>query len=165
MQLHHLGIDRSEAGQYQRLAGHVVYAAPTLRPPSETVRDGSGGQPCLWPLGISGDLPIILVAISGVDQLDVAREALQAVEYWRMKRLAVDLVILNERASSYIEELQNALENLVRASQSRPQIGDERPPGHTFMLRADLIALRVRALLKSVARVVLFRSTRSADTV
>ena len=155
VQLHHLGIDRSEAGQYQRLAGHVVYASPTLRPPSETIRDGSGGQPCLWPLGISGDLPIILVAISGVDQLDVAREALQAVEYWRMKRLAVDLVILNERASSYIEELQNALENLVRASQSRPQIGDERPPGHTFMLRADLIAPAVRALLKSVARVVL----------
>ena len=155
VQLHHLGIDRSEAGQYQRLAGHIVYASPTLRPPSETIRDGSGGQPCLWPLGISGDLPIILVAISGVDQLDVAREALQAVEYWRMKRLAVDLVILNERASSYMEELQNALENLVRASQSRPQIGDERPPGHTFMLRADLIAPAVRALLKSVARVVL----------
>ena len=155
VQLHHLGIDRSEAGQYQRLAGHVVYASPTLRPPSETIRDGSGGQPCLWPLGISGDLPIILVAISGVDQLDVAREALQAVEYWRMKRLAVDLVILNERASSYMEELQNALETLVRASQSRPQIGDERPPGHTFMLRADLIAPEVLALLKSVARVVL----------
>ena len=98
VQLHHLGIDRSEAGQYQRLAGHIVYTAPMLRPPSETIKDGSGGQPGLWPLGISGDLPIILVRISGVDQLDVAREALQAVEYWRMKRLAVDLVILNERA-------------------------------------------------------------------
>ena len=98
VQLHHLGIDRSEAGQYQRLAGHIIYTAPMLRPPSETIKDGSGGQPGLWPLGISGDLPIILVRISGVDQLDVAREALQAVDYWRMKRLAVDLVILNERA-------------------------------------------------------------------
>ena len=155
VQLHHLGIDRSEAGQYQRLAGHMVYTAPMLRPPSETIRDGSGGQPCLWPLGISGDLPIILVSISGVDHLDVVREALQAVEYWRMKRLAVDLVVLNERASSYMEELQNALETLVRASQSRPQIGDERPPGHTFMLRADLISPEVRSLLKAVARVVL----------
>ena len=37
VQLHHLGIDRSEAGQYQRLAGHVVYASPMLRPPSETI--------------------------------------------------------------------------------------------------------------------------------
>ena len=155
VQLHHLGIDRSKAAQYQRLAGHIVYAAPMLRPPSETIEDGSGGQPGLWPLGISGDLPIILVRISGVDQLDVAREALQAVEYWRMKRLAVDLVILNERNSSYMQELQIALETLVRASQSRPQIGDERPPGHTFMLRADLISPEARALLESVARVVL----------
>ena len=155
VQLHHLGIDRSEAGQYQRLAGHIVYAAPMLRPPSETIKDGSGGQPGLWPLGISGDLPIILVRISDVDQLDVAREALQAVEYWRMKRLAVDLVILNERASSYVQDLQSALETLVRASQSRPQIGDERPPGHNFMLRADLILPEARALLESVARVVL----------
>ena len=67
----------------------------------------------------------------------------------------MDLVILNERASSYVQDLQIALETLVRASQSRPQIGDERPPGHTFMLRADLIAPEVRALLDSVARVVL----------
>ena len=155
VQLHHLGIDRSEAGQYQRLAGHIVYTAPVMRPPSETIKDGSGGQPGLWPLGISGDLPIILVRISGVDQLDVAREALQAVEYWRMKRLAVDLVILNEQPSSYVKELQGALETLVRASQSRPQIGDERPPGHNFLLRADLILLEARALLESVARVVL----------
>ena len=155
VQLHHLGIDRSKAGQYQRLAGHIVYAAPTLRPSSETIKDGSGGQSGLWPLGISGDLPIILVRISGVDQLDVAGEALQAVEYWRMKRLAVDLVILNERNSSYMQELQIALETMVRASQSRPQIGDERPPGHTFILRADLISPEARALLESVARVVL----------
>ena len=155
VQLHHLGIDRSEAGQYQRLAGHIIYTAPMLRPPSETIKDGSGGQPGLWPLGISGDLPIILVRISGVDQLDVAREALQAVDYWRMKRLAVDLVILNERPSSYVEELQSALETLVRASQSRPQIGDERPPGHNFLLRVDLILPEARALLEAVAHVVL----------
>jgi cyclic beta-1,2-glucan synthetase len=166
VQLHHLGIDRSEAGQYQRLAGHLVYAAPLLRPPSDAIGSGSGGQPGLWPLGISGDLPIILVRISDINQLDVAREALQAVEYWRMKRLAVDLVILNERASSYIQDLQIALETLVRASQSRPQIGEERLPGNIFMLRADLISPEARALLASVARVVLLGERgRLADQI
>ena len=155
VQLHHLGIDRGAAGLFQRLAGHAIYAAPMLRPASETITSGSGGQSELWRLGISGDLPIVLVRISDVSQLDVAREALQAVEYWRMKRLAVDLVILNERATSYVQDLQIALETLVRASQSRPQIGDERPPGHIFMLRADLIPEESRALLVSVARVVL----------
>ena len=155
VQLHHLGIDRSEASQYQRLAGHVIYAASILRPPSETIDMGSGGQPGLWSLGISGDLPIVLVRISDIEQIDLAREALLAVEYWRMKRLAVDLVILNERATSYVQDLQTALETLVRASQSRPQIGDERPPGHIFLLRADVISAESRALLVSAARVVL----------
>ena len=155
VQLHHLGVDRGEAAQYQRLAGHLIYAAPSLRPVSEAIQSGSGGQPNLWSLGISGDLPIFLVRISEIDQLDVARQALQAFDYWRMKRLAVDLVILNERASSYVQDLQIALETMVRASQSRPQIGEERPPGHIFMLRADLIPAEARALLVSVARVVL----------
>ncbi len=155
VQLHHLGITRGEAGQYQRLAGHLVYAAPVLRAPSETIESGSGGQPGLWGMGISGDLPIILVRISDIDQLNVAREALQAVEYWRMKRLAVDLVIVNELASSYVQDLQTALETLVRASQSRPQIGEDGPPGHTFMLRSDLTSPEALGLLASVARVIL----------
>lgn len=155
VQLHHLGIGRDIAGQYQRLAGHVIYAAPMLRHPSETTGVGSGGQPDLWSLGISGDLPIVLVRISDIDQIYVAREALQAVEYWRMKQLAADLVILNERASSYVQDLQIELETLVRASQSRSRIGEHRPPGHIFVLRADLISPVSRVVLASVARVVL----------
>ena len=56
-----------------------------------------------------------------------------------MKQLAVDLVILNERRSSYVQDLQIAIETLVRASQSRPAPGVERQPGRVFVLRADLI--------------------------
>ncbi|MFI4936096.1 MAG: GH36-type glycosyl hydrolase domain-containing protein [Caulobacterales bacterium] len=155
VQLYHLGVNRAEAGQFQRLGGHLIYAAPTLRPPSESIGTGSGGQPGLWSLGISGDLPIILVRISDILQIDLVREALQAVEYWRMKRLAVDLVILNERATSYVQDLQAGLETMVRASQSRSQDGEERPGGHIFMLRADLVPAEARALISSVARVVL----------
>jgi cyclic beta-1,2-glucan synthetase len=155
VQLHHLGIDRDEAGQFQRLAGHMIYAAPSLRPSSGAIESGRSGQPDLWPMGISGDLPILLVRISEIEQLDVARQALQAVEYCRMKGLAVDLVILNERSSSYVQDLQTALETLVRANQSRPQVGEDKSAGHIFMLRTDLIAPEARALLLSTARVVL----------
>jgi cyclic beta-1,2-glucan synthetase len=155
VQLHHLGIDREKAGLYQRLAGHVIYATPMMRHGSDIIRSGSGGQPDLWSLGISGDLPIVLVRICETEQLAVVREALQAFEYWRMKGLAADLVFLNERASSYVQDLQIALETMVRASQSRPQIGPQNLPGHIFLLRADLISPVSRALLASVARVVL----------
>ena len=155
VELHHLGIERAVAGQFQRLAGHVIFAAPTLRPQSETIGKGSGGQPGLWGLGISGDLPIVLVRISDILEISLVREMLQAVEYWRTKRLAVDLVILNERGSSYVQDLQVALETLVRASQSHARVDEERPPGHIFMLRADLISPEARALLASAARIVL----------
>ena len=81
----------------------------------------AGAQSGLWSQGVSGDLPIVLLRIADVENIDVVRELLQAHEYWRMKQLAVDLVILNERRSSYVQELQIAIETLVRASQSRPQ--------------------------------------------
>ena len=155
VQLHHLGIDPGEAGLFQRLAGHLLHAGPALRPSSDTIRRGAGAQPGLWPMSISGDLPIALLRIADVEHLDLARQLLQAHEYWRMKQLAVDLVILNERASSYVQDLQNALETLVRASQSGGPDSVERRRGRVFVLRADLLTPETRALLASVARVVL----------
>ena len=49
------------------------------------------------------------------------RQLLRAHEYWRMKRLAVDLVILNERATSYVQDLQGTLETLVRDEPVEPR--------------------------------------------
>jgi len=156
VQLRHLDIDPGEAALFQRVAGHLLYAAPTLRPSSDTIRRGGGGQPGLWSVGISGDLPIVLLRIAETESLAIERQLLRAHEYWRMKQLAVDLVILNERASSYVQDLQIALENLVRTSQSRVHAaGEEGARGRVFVVRADLISAETRALLVSVARVVL----------
>jgi cyclic beta-1,2-glucan synthetase len=155
VQLHHFGVDSREAALFQRLAGHVLYAAPTLRPSSDTIHRGGGAQPGLWPLGISGDLPIVLLRIADVEDLGVARQMLQCHEYWRVKQIAVDLVFLNEHASSYVQDLQSALDALVRTNQSRPHVRIEAPPGRVIILRADLISAATRALLSSVARVVL----------
>jgi cyclic beta-1,2-glucan synthetase len=155
VQLHHLGIDQGEAALFQRLLGHLLYAGPMLRPSSDTILRGAGGQPGLWPMGISGDLPVVLLRISDIENLHIARQLLHAHEYWRMKQFAVDLVILNERASSYVQDLQIAVETEVRASQSRPPVGEDQRQGRVFALRADLISAEARALLTSVARVVL----------
>jgi cyclic beta-1,2-glucan synthetase len=155
VQLYHLDIDPDEAALFQRLAGHLLHPAPTLRPSSDTIRRGAGSQPGLWPLSISGDLPILLLRIADIEHLDLARQLLQAHEYWQMKQLAVDLVILNERASSYVQDLQTALETLVRTSQSSSPAGAEPRRGRVFVPRADLISPESRALLASVARGVL----------
>jgi cyclic beta-1,2-glucan synthetase len=155
VQLHHLGVTAGEASLFQRLAGHVIYAGPTLRPPSDTILRGAGPQSGLWTLGVSGDLPIVLLRIADTDDLDIARELLAAQEYWRMKQLAVDLVILNERQSSYVQDLQISLETLLRARQMRPRIRGEDSAGGVFVLRRDLMPAETSALLVSAARLVL----------
>src|SRR6185295_5557517 len=119
VQLHHLGVSPDEAQLFQRLANHVLYSDPTLRPSSEVLKRNERGQSTLWAHGISGDLPIILVRIDEVEDLEIVRQLLRAHEYWRMKRLAVDLVVLNERPSSYTADLQGALQAVLRARQSR----------------------------------------------
>ncbi|MCA3575206.1 MAG: DUF3131 domain-containing protein, partial [Aestuariivirga sp.] len=156
VQLHHLGITAGEAAAFQQLAGHLIFATPALRPSSGTIMRGAGAQSGLWPQGISGDLPILLLRISDSENLDIAHELLQAHEYWRMKGLAVDLVILNERQSSYVQDFHIALETLVRTmtTRARPSSG-EQVQGRVFVLRADLIPAETRSLLSSVARVVL----------
>jgi cyclic beta-1,2-glucan synthetase len=155
VELRHLGIDSAEAGLYQRLAGHLLYANASMRPPSNTIRGGSGPPAGLWAQRISGDVPILLLRIDDVEDIAIARQLLQAHEYWRMKGLAVDLVILNERAASYVQDLQNALETQVRMSQSRPQPAAHVVRGSVFVLRADLISEQTRTLLSAVARAVL----------
>jgi cyclic beta-1,2-glucan synthetase len=139
VQLHHLGIDRDEASEFQRLAGHLIYAGPSSRPSSETILRGAGAQQGLWPQSISGDLPLILLRIADVEDIRIVHQLLQAMEYWRTRRLEVDLVILNERASSYVQDLQTALETMLRTSQARPPASVEGAIGKIFILRADLI--------------------------
>ena len=155
VQLRYLNIDADEAHLFQRLASHALYADPSLRPPSDTIQRGAGGQHLLWGQGISGDLPIVLVRIAEVEELDLVKQLLQAHEYWRMKQVAIDLVIINEKAASYVQDLQIALETLVRTNQLRAPIAGGPVQGTVFVLRGDLITAETRALLQSVARAVL----------
>ncbi|CQR04392.1 cyclic beta-1%2C2-glucan synthase [Yersinia enterocolitica] len=155
VQLRHLEIKAEEAADFQQLAAPILYADARFRSPSTTIIRGAGIQSMLWSQSISGDLPIVLLRIEDIEDIEQVRQLLRAHEYWRMKRLAVDLVIINERASSYVQDLQIAIETAVRSSQSRPRFGDELRQGSAYALRADLMSAETRALLRSVARVVL----------
>jgi cyclic beta-1,2-glucan synthetase len=159
VQLRHLGVAREEATLFQRLAGYALYAHGSMRPTSDVIQRSSGARAALWVHGISGDLPIVLLKIDASEDIEIARQLLRAHEYWRLKHLAVDLVIINERAHSYIQDLQAALETAVRMSQARAPMatGNGRGSGHgsVFVLRADLLFSEARAVLSSVCRVVL----------
>lgn len=155
VQLRHLDVDAEEAADFQRLAAPLLYADRRFRSPSEVIMRGAGPQSGLWQHSISGDLPIVLLRIDDVEDMAQVRQLLRAHEYWRMKRLAVDLVIVNQRASSYVQDLQIAIEAAVRTNASRPLLGTEPAQGSVYVLRADLMSVESRALLRSVARIVL----------
>ncbi len=155
VELRHLDMLAAEAADFQRLAAPILYADARFRAPAVCLQRGAGSQAGLWSQGISGDLPIVLLRIEDVEDIAQVRQLLRAHEYWRMKRLAVDLVIINEHASSYLQDLQIAIETAVRSSQSRPRFGAELAQGAVYVLRADLLSVETRALLLAVARVVL----------
>jgi cyclic beta-1,2-glucan synthetase len=142
-QFHHLGIGPEEAHLFQRLASRILFSDPTLRPPAEVLKRGGRSISTLWPHGISGDLPIVLLRIDEIGDLSIVRQLLRAFEYWRLKRLSVDIVILNERATSYLQDLQGAIDNLVRPIQARPKPERDDVRGSVHVLRADLIPAEV----------------------
>ncbi len=155
VQLRHLGVETEEAADFQRLAAPILYADPRFRSPSDVIVYGAGSQAGLWPHAISGELPIVLLRIDEIADIAQVHQLLRAQEYWRMKRLDVDLVIVNEHASSYLQDLQIAIETAVRSSQLRPRFGEELAQGAVYALRADLMSGDARALLRSAARVTL----------
>jgi len=155
VQLHHLGIEPDEAHLFQELASRIVYSDSALRPSSVVLTRNTQGPSALWRYGISGDIPIVLVRIDDAEDREIVRQLLRAHEYWRMKQLAVDLVVMNEQASSYVQDLQISLETQVRTSQSRLLHDGHEPHGNVFILRADLVSTEDRVLLQTVARAVL----------
>lgn len=159
VQLRHLNISSAEAADFQRLAAPILYADPRFRAPAQAIYCGMACQSTLWTLAVGGDLPIVLLHIDDVEDIKQVKQLLRAHEYWHMKQLDVDLVIINEHAGSYLQDLQVAIETAVRSSQSRPRLADEfhaaQQKGTVHMLRADLMTAQTRNLLKSVARVIL----------
>lgn len=152
VQLRHLGVSIAQATGFQRMTAPLLYPDIRFRARPDAIRQGQGKQSGLWPLGISGDLPIVLMRIDDLADISCVNEILLAHEYWRGKCLAVDLVILNEHPTSYAHGLQSAIESALRASRIDSGNGAS---GQVYALRSDLITPEAGALLTSVARIVL----------
>ena len=153
--LHHLGINLDEAQLFQKLANRIIFSDPLMRPTSEILKKNRLNVTGLWSRGISGDFPILLVRIEEFEDQGLIRQLLRAHEYWRMKRLAVDIVILNEKGASYVQDLQTSLEGMVRGSEATSAGNPDLPRGKIFVLRNDLLDIREKELLLNVARAIL----------
>jgi cellobiose phosphorylase len=137
---------------YGRLASSVLYMNPAQRAPVGILARNQRGQSGLWGHGISGDLPIVLLKIGRMQRLALARQLVQAHAYWRLKGLAVDLVVWNDGDSGYRQELQDQIVGLCNSA------ADGSPfdrPGGIFIRRADQLSEEDRVLLQTVARVII----------
>ncbi len=149
--LQQLGLNDEHAMLFDRLASRVFGSDASRISPAD-LAGNTLGQQNLWGYGISGDLPIVLLRVANAESLPLARHLLNAQEYWRVKGLRADVVLLNEHPADYVDEMQNLLSMLV---QEPPWAGRLGKPGGIFLLRSDGMPEPDRRLLSAVARVVL----------
>nr|WP_297358382.1 glucoamylase family protein [Thauera sp.] len=150
--LRQLDLSDADAQLHARLASAVLYANAARRADASVLVRNHRGQSGLWGYAISGDLPIVLLQIADAANLDLVRQLVQAHAYWRLKGLAVDLVIWNEEHIGYRQRLQDEIMGLI-ASGVGASVIDR--PGGIFVRMAEQIASEDRILLQSVARIVL----------
>ena len=152
LELQMLHIQPDEARRFQQMASHLLFPNPLMRPPADRIEGNRKGQAALWPYGISGDLPIVLVTIGEPREINLVRQVLQAHTYWRMHGLVADLVILNEEESGYYQPLRERLERLI---QSHSMSTGANQPGKVYLRSAAVIPEEDLTLLKAAASVVL----------
>lgn len=152
VELRRLRVEPDEARRFQQLAAYMLYPSVRLRPAGDRLRQNRLGQARLWPLGISGDLPIATVSIGESDDISLVRQMLQAHAYWRLHGLRTDLVILNEESSGYEQPLHEQLKRLVAAHAAHAGVDQ---PGGVFLRSVDQMADEDVALLLAAARVAL----------
>jgi cyclic beta-1,2-glucan synthetase len=149
--LQHLGLTDDQAILFDRLASRVFGTDPSGMSPDDIARNVFG-QSNLWGRGISGDLPIVLVHVGDVSEIALVRQLLHAQEYWRVKDLRADVIIVNDRAADYLDELQAQLTGLLQEPRWNGWLDK---PGGMFLVRSDGLPDVDRHLLSAVARIVL----------
>ncbi len=91
LEMRRLRIRRADVQTFQQLAGLIIFPQAQLRPPPARLSRGTEGQRALWRQGISGDLPLVVVMIGHLRDMEVVREILTAHTFWHLRGLKVDL--------------------------------------------------------------------------
>ena len=150
--LRQLNASLTDAQLYENMATSIIYPNANLRAEPGVLQSNRRGQSGLWGQSISGDLPIVLLQIADPARIELVRQLVQAHAYWRLKGLAVDLVIWNEDRAGYRQELQDQIMGLI-ASGSEASLLDR--PGGIFVRPAQQLSGEDRVLVQASARIIL----------
>lgn len=145
-----LGLDSRILAEAQALCRDLVFPRPpplALAAASETTLPT---QPLLWSMGLSGDLPIVLVRVADDAHAPLLPIVIRAHQWWLRHGLRVDLVILREGASGYQEPIRDLLVSALRDANAPEGLGG---PGGIHLLAADRFGAAERRALEATARI------------
>lgn len=71
----------------------------------------------LWKYGISGDLPILILKISKFEEIYVLEDIIRAFEYYKIKNILMDLVILNNENNVYERFVEDSINSIISERQ------------------------------------------------
>jgi cyclic beta-1,2-glucan synthetase len=152
-QLNTRGIEPRDLPALTTLLSLLLYPHAALRAAPDVLARNSGGHSMLWRHALSGDLPILLVRIGHAPHAPLLSVLLRAHGYWRDRGVPIDLIILNEHASSYDAHIDDQVLRAIADAGAQSHI--HRPGGGIFLLQADQMGEPERTALLSAARVVL----------
>lgn len=98
-------LNQKQISNYNRLLFEIISDSKTREKYIDVISKNEMSQSELWKYGISGDLPIVLVKIKNINDVYMVRELIDAIRYFRLKNILVDLVIIDEeKDEKYIYE-------------------------------------------------------------
>ena len=97
---------------YQKMLSYLVFDNP-IKTLDKQNNFRNYHQSDLWKYGISGDLPIILLKVKNANDSYVIKEMLKAYEFFRMKNIETEIVILDEEKHSYENYLKEEIEGNI----------------------------------------------------
>ena len=153
-----INASEEDAQCFAHLASALLVANAAWRGKPTVLARNHLGQPGLWALSISGDLPIVLVQVNQVRQIDLVRELMRAQAWWRRQGLAADLVILVDDVGAEAADLQAQIAAALLAS---GDAGLSDKPGGNFVRAVSALSESTRVLLQSWARIVIDASAGS----
>ncbi|MDT8718698.1 cyclic beta 1-2 glucan synthetase [Clostridium sp. 19966] len=113
LEMKYMGIRSTQVNLYQLMASKIIYINTQLHSRQESIKNINKHQSDLWAYGISGDLPIVSLIIRYERDIDVVRQMLKAHEYWAIKGLTVDFVIINLEEPGYSQPLHSTVRDMI----------------------------------------------------
>lgn len=144
-----LGIDSSGLAEAQALCRQLVYPRPPLNVLPTGSKPARAAQPHLWSMGLSGDLPVVLVRVIDDAHAQLLPAVVRAHQWWLRRGLHADLVILRDGASGYREPIRELLFAALREAGLHEGVGGF---GGVHLLAADQVGGTERKTLETVAR-------------